>query len=153
MNPLGVVEQVTTAWKPRNRLALVLGALLGAVVPVTTYVLAHHEAAADVPLWHQPIVVLVACGLAFSCTTVVEWGRRAFGGWVKGLAFAGLVEGTMVSVHEVADLGIAMLLVLVVINAIATGCTLALDRKGRVRATKPQKRRPRSRSGTRLRAV
>ena len=43
---IGVVQQVKLALKPNNRLATVIGFLLGGFVPLACYWISHHENAA-----------------------------------------------------------------------------------------------------------
>jgi uncharacterized membrane protein HdeD (DUF308 family) len=143
----GIVDQVVTALDSRHRLATALGGLLGAVVPVATYVVAHQETSDTGPLWAQPAAFLVAGGLAYSATTVYQWARLAFGHPVKALGFVVLLEGTMVA-SQTPWLAIVALVYLAAINAIATGCTLALARTAPRRASTRNRRvsRPRLRA-------
>jgi len=120
---LGVLEQVERSWKPGNRLATLMGAMLGGFIPLASYTIAHQEAPAKPVLW-----VLVACGLAYSALTVFDWARVAFRHPVKALGFCGLLEGVM-TFSSTQWLGIAALTMLIVINGIATGCNLVTDRR------------------------
>jgi hypothetical protein len=125
--------------------ALILGALLGAFVPATTYVVVHVGGLLSVgngrvtaaPLEH-PGWALVAGGLAFSATTVFRWGCSAFrpsAGLLtlleslythcKALGFVLLVEGTLL-LSPSPLLGYVALGYLIVINALGTGSALAL---------------------------
>lgn len=122
---LGVVAQVRTALRPENRLATLLGALLGGFVPVATFTVAHVELSQVVPLYLQPMMLLVLGGLVYSAKTVYSWGRAAFASGPKALGFVVLAEGVM-TCSGVAWLSYAALGYLVFINAVATGCTLAL---------------------------
>lgn len=144
---LGVVDQVVVALDARNRLAAMLGALLGAVVPVGTYWVAHHELDPRT-LW-QPAAGLVLGGLVFSAKTVLQWGALAFQDRLKATGFVLLVEGTMVF-SKTPWLALVMLAVLVAINGTATGCTLALSRTGKQAATRHRTSRA---TKPRLRAV
>jgi hypothetical protein len=112
---------------PQARLATVLGAALGGIVPVGSYWLAHHEVSADVPLYAQLSAWLVFGALVFSAKTVVEWGRLAFGDAWKAVGFTALIEGMLISSHT-PSLSLAALAYLVSINGIATGCRLSLGR-------------------------
>ena len=125
---MGVVNQVREALRPKARLATALGFMLGGVVPLATYTVAHGEINPSVPLYLQAASVLVLGGLAYSAKTVYEWGCRAFGMKVKSLGFVVLIEGTMVISHT-AWLGITALAYLIIINGLATGCALSLDSK------------------------
>ena len=125
--PMGVVDQVVLACSPRNRLATVLGFILGGVVPIATYVEAHLDLDVAQPLHCQTATFLVLGGLAFSAKTVFSWSLRAFrDGW-KAAGFVVLLEGVMVTSH-VPFLPLVLLAILVAVNGIATGCALSLDR-------------------------
>jgi hypothetical protein len=151
MKNTGIVDQVRTALNARNRLATFMGALLGAIVPLGTYMIAHNE----VPkLWH-PMTLLVVAGLAYSATTVFQWGRLAFGSTTKALGFAVLVEGIMTFSTQ-GWLAITALGFLIGINAIATGCTLAQGQAGPmpvVEAVTVKKTAPRARKRASKKAV
>jgi hypothetical protein len=120
---LGVLEQVERSLKPGNRLATLMGAMLGGFIPLASYTIAHQEAPNKPVLW-----VLVACGLAYSALTVFDWARVAFRHPIKALGFCGLLEGVM-TFSSTQWLGIAALTMLIVINGIATGCNLVADRR------------------------
>lgn len=125
--PMGVVDQVVLACSPRNRLATVLGFVLGGVVPIATYGEAHLDLDWAQPLHCQTATYLVLGGLAFSAKTVFSWSLRAFrDGWKAG-GFVVLLEGVMVTSH-VPFLPLVLLAILVAVNGIATGCALSLDR-------------------------
>jgi hypothetical protein len=142
---LGVLEQVERSLKPGNRLATLMGAMLGGFIPLASYTIAHQEAP------HKPVLwVLVACGLAYSALTVFDWARVAFRHPIKALGFCGLLEGVM-TFSSTPWLGITALMMLIVINGIATGCNLVADRRqarsarvGNVRSAAGQ-RTPRNR--------
>jgi hypothetical protein len=120
-NSTGIVDQVRTSFARRNLLATMIGLPIGGFVPFGTYTVAHGEISGNT----DPMLILVACGLLYSATTVFQWGRMAFkGSTVKALGFAGLVEGIMTFSGQQA-LSIAALVILIGINAIATGCALA----------------------------
>jgi hypothetical protein len=119
----GVVTQVRTAFSSQNRLAMVLGFFLAALVPVAIFTVAHVELDWTLSVWEQPKSLLVAGGLVFSAKTVYQWARLAFDDWMKALGFVILVEGVMVC-SSTRWLSIAALVYLVVINGIATGCQL-----------------------------
>lgn len=122
--PLGVVEQVRVALQPKNRLATLLGFLLGGFVPLASYVVAHYEIASSEALYTQLSSYLVLGGLLYSAKTVYAWGKRAFASPAKALGFVVLLEGVMTT-SSTAWLAIAALSYLVVINGVATGCTLS----------------------------
>jgi hypothetical protein len=122
---MGVVAQVRAAIHPSKRLGALLGALLGGLVPLVTYILAHHEVDASAPLAGQVATYLVLGGLAFSAPTVYGWGKIAFRSNAKAGGFVVLLEGTLTLAHT-PWLSVAALVYLVAINAIATGCALSL---------------------------
>lgn len=139
----GPIQQLRCATE--RPLALGLGCVLGAFVPVSTYVTAHVGGLLNVhdgtvtraPLEH-PGWALVFGGLAFSATTVYRWGALAFrpsAGRLtlvgklythcKALGFVSLIELTLLLSPSPALSAVALGL-LVVINAIATGSALSL---------------------------
>jgi len=120
---LGVLEQVERSLKPGNRLATLMGAMLGGFIPLASYTIAHQEAPNTPVLW-----MLVACGLAYSALTVFDWARVAFRHPVKAVGFCALLEGVM-TFSSTQWLGITALAMLIVINGIATGCNLVADRR------------------------
>jgi len=122
--PPGVVAQVRLAFRPRARLATLLGCLLGGFVPVASFILAHREAEFD-DLHGWLAVLLVLGGLVFSAKTVLEWGSMAFHDGRKALGLVVILEGSMTLSHTPWLAG-AALAYLVGINALATGCTLSL---------------------------
>ena len=126
--PLGVVDQVTAAFRPRARLATILGFALGGFVPLASYVVAHHEIDPAVALYQQIATLLVLGGLLYSAKTVYAWGKLAFRAPLKAAGFVVLLEGVMVFAHT-QWLALAALTYLIAINGLATGCNLALDRK------------------------
>lgn len=125
---IGVVQQVKRACVKRNRLATLIGFLLGGFVPVAIYVISHREAgalawtAASAGPWS-----LIAGGLLYSAQTVYQWAKLAFQNAAKSLGFCVLIEGVMVTSHT-HWLALAALCYLIVINGVATGCTLSLGR-------------------------
>jgi hypothetical protein len=123
---LTVVNQIREAAKGKNRLAAVIGVLLGGFVPLATYIVAHYELKAAEGVFQIP-ALLVLGGLVFSAKTVFDWTNAAFGLKVKALGFVVLAEGVMVTAHT-EWLCIASLCYLIGINAVATGSRLALQR-------------------------
>ena len=121
--PLGVVAQVRRACAPGNRLAAVVGMLLGGFVPLAVYVVAHGESGAFAG--HERSWALIGGGLIYSAKTVFEWTRLAFSSAVKAVGFCALIEGVMVSSH-VHWLALVALGYLVAINGVSTGCALSL---------------------------
>lgn len=157
---MGVVDQAVLAFKARNRLATVMGFILGGVVPVATYLEAHHDVDMTKPLWAQVATYLVLGGLAFSAKTVFDWAKLAFNNGFKAAGFVVLLEGVMIASH-VQMLPLVLLAILVCINGISTGCLLSLGRAKAQPAEKTEtvakKRAPASRkrrvSGVELKAA
>jgi hypothetical protein len=123
---LGVVDQVRVACRARHRLAGAVGLAVGGVIPVFTYLVAHRATSA----WSLPALLALG-GLIFSAPTVFDWARAALASTWKALGFVVLLEGVMVTAHtlDLAWIGYVALAYLVLINAVATGCRLALSAK------------------------
>jgi hypothetical protein len=133
MIALGVVQQVKRAFKRTNRLATSVGFLLGGFVPVALFVLTHPAGGVVFEPGVNRVSSLVAGGLLYSAQTVFQWARLAFGQALKAAGFVVLLEGVMV-VADARWLALVALGYLVVVNGVATGCTLSLGVvKGRVR--------------------
>lgn len=122
--PLGVVDQVREALKPKARLATFLGFMLGGFVPLASFIVAHYEVS-TAEGYFQMGTLLVLGGLVYSAKTVFDWGRLAFTSGFKSLGFCVLMEGVMITSHT-AWLSFLALGYLIGINGIATGVKLAL---------------------------
>jgi hypothetical protein len=120
---LAIVDQVKKATHKENRLATILGGILGGVIPLATYVLVHQECDQRPILW-----CLVTGGLIYSAITVWDWACVAFRNPWKSLGFVVLLEGVM-TFSETLWLSLMCLILLMAINAISAGCQLALDRR------------------------
>ena len=118
---LPIVTQVKKAFLKKNRIATFAGFILGGFVPVASFTVAHQEA-----INHHEMWILVGGGLSYSAWTVIKWGMTAFQNTFKAIGFTILAEGTMTFSHT-EWLSVAGLVLLVVINGIATGTNLALD--------------------------
>jgi len=116
-----VVGQIKLAFA--NPLPLLIGALIGALVPVATYTVGHAELATSG--WASVPGAIVIGGCLFSAITVYKWGRRAFDSALKALGFVVLSEGVM-TFSTTPWLSLLMLSFLVAINAIANGANLAV---------------------------
>jgi len=116
-----VVSQIKLAFA--NPLPLVIGALIGALVPIATYTVGHAEL--DAAGWVSLPGAIVIGGCCFSAITVYKWGRRAFDSALKAVGFVILSEGVM-SFSHVAWLSMVVLGFLVAINAVANGANLAI---------------------------
>lgn len=120
---MNLVAQVKRACASKNRLATLLGFLLGGFVPVAIYFTAHRATFA----WGlaSPAPGLVLGGLVYSAQTVFQWGKLAFHNALKATGFCVLIEGVMVT-SQIHWLSIAALIYLVCINGIATGVTISI---------------------------
>ncbi len=117
-----VVGQVRQAMLRQNRLATIIGCLLGGFVPAATWQLTHHEP-------HDWRLLIVAGGLLYSAITVYKWGLLAFGMRSKAIGFVAMLEGVMV-MSSTVWLSLGALAILIGINAIATAVALsALDNR------------------------
>lgn len=117
----GIVEMVRCAFHKKHRLAMSAGFVLGGWIPITTYSIIHWQAQSMRLLW-----LLVAGGLVYSALTVYQWAKLAFHQSLKAIGFAVLLEGAMTFVPD-PWIGVPCLFLLVIINGLATGTTLALD--------------------------
>lgn len=107
----------------RKPIAALIGATAG-LVPVGVYEVGHYELTSWSPL-ACPKAVIVYAGLLFSALTVLGWSANMFGSKVKALGFTLLLEGIMMA-SSAAWLTAIALTYLVLINAAANGCRLAL---------------------------
>jgi len=136
-----IVDQFRMATQKQNRWGSAAGFVLGGFVPAATFFLVHYGVASCALLW-----IIVAGGLLFSAKTVFEWGRVAFQNSWKAAGFCLLVEGVMTfSPANLMALSVAGLAMLTLINGVATGCNLSLNRKEEAaakRASAPPKPKP-----------
>jgi hypothetical protein len=107
----------------RKPVAALLGATAG-LVPVGVFELGHYELTSWSPL-DCPKAGIVYAGLLFSTLTVLGWSSDMFGSRVKAIGFTALLEGIMMTADAGWLSGIA-LCYLVVINAVANDCRLAM---------------------------
>lgn len=76
-------------------LATAIGGIIGAIVPVLVFRIAHYHVEATPALW-----LIVAGGLLFSASSVYGWGLKLFGGaWYKAGGFTLLIELSTVFVQ------------------------------------------------------
>jgi len=75
-------------------LATAIGGIIGAIVPVLVYRIAHYHVEATPALW-----LIVAGGLLFSASSVYGWGLKLFGAWYKAGGFTLLIELSTVFVE------------------------------------------------------
>ncbi len=138
----------------RNPSSALLGALLGGVVPWFARELAHAElpaawAAGRTGVAALVVAVILGCA-AFSMLTVYKFGRAAFGDRRKAIGFVLALEGVMlVTQGQTSSVALALL---IVINAIANGCTIALGRDATARRAEADARRSATRAQNRAAA-
>ena len=130
-----------------------LGARLGGVVPWFARELAHAElpaawAAGRTGVSALVVVVILGCA-AFSMVSVYKFGRAAFGDRRKAIGFVLALEGVMlVTQGRTSTVALALL---IAINAIANGCTIALGRDATARRAEADARRSATRARNRER--
>ena len=107
----------------RKPIAAIIGATAG-LVPVGVYEVGHYELTSWSPL-ECPKAMIVYAGLLFSALTVLGWSTNMFGSRMKAIGFTLLLEGLMMT-SSAAWLTAIALTYLVLINAVANGCRLAL---------------------------
>lgn len=118
MNPLAQLRAAR-----RKPAAALIGATAG-LVPVGVYEVGHFELTSWSPIV-CPKAVIVYAGLLFSALTVLGWSSNMFGSRAKAIGFTLLLEGIMMA-SSAAWLTAIALTYLVLINAAANGCRLAL---------------------------
>ena len=127
-----ITVQLQIALRKGNRLATAIGAILGTVVPVMVYSVTHKlpSLTFDNPAFYV-LLVMALGGCFFSMKSVIVWGRMAFqGDNLKAISFALLLEGMLVMSGMLPDqawLGYAALAYLAFINAVSSGCSIALE--------------------------
>lgn len=146
---LDVVTQLQCAW--RNPGAAALGAAIGGIVPWFAREIAHRElpaawAAGNRWLTGAELIVIAGCAL-FSVLTVYKFGRAAFGSDArKAAGFCAALEGVMLVTS--GAIGLVAILVLVAINAIVNGCSIALAHEATMRRRSDDARRQATRAKT-----
>lgn len=146
---IDVVSQLECA--VRHPRAAALGALLGGVVPWFARALAHGELpeawrAGDRALALGTAVVVVGCCL-FSVLTVYKFGLAAFGDARKAAGFVAALEGVMLVSHGTTS--VVALAILVAVNAVTNGCTIAIAREATGRRAEADARRSATRARSR----
>jgi hypothetical protein len=113
-----IVSQVRTA--VANPAATLLGAVLGGVIPWFAREMLHGEVSSAT----DPRLIIVLGCMAFSMLTVYGFGLATFrSGW-RAVGFCLAVEGVAICAATPRIWGVALLM-LVAINAVATGCKIA----------------------------
>jgi hypothetical protein len=115
----------------RRPQATLIGALVGGIVPWFARTLAHDQlpaawSAGNSALAAVMLAVVIGCAL-FSAITVYKFGRATFNDSRKALGFVAAIEGVML-VSTGATSNVA-LFVLILINALANGSSIALARE------------------------
>ena len=147
MQTVPIIEQLRIATRKGNRLATAIGAILGTVVPVMVYAVTHHLP--NLSFTDPAFYVLAVMGIGgcfFSLKSVIQWGQLAFNNdKAKAVSFAVLLEGMLVMsgmVSKLSWLGWAALAYLCMINAVSSGCSIAMQSKewtSEKRRTSPKK--------------
>ena len=127
---LSVIDSIHRATARTNRLGLILGSTVGAIAPVGVFSIAHSGVIlSTLSLWRQPVAYLALGGLVFSALSVVTWTERLFRSKTKAIAWTILVEGIMTfAPPALVWLSWVCLALLIGVNAISNGCSVALDR-------------------------
>jgi hypothetical protein len=142
----------------RRPQATLIGALVGGLVPWFARTLAHDQlpatwSAGNTGIAMVMLAVILGCAI-FSAITVYKFGRATFGDARKALGFVLAIEGVML-VSTGATSTVA-LVVLIAINALANGSSIALAReatcKQREASARAAATRASKRSGTRANA-
>ncbi len=146
-----IISQLRTA--AGNPLAAVLGAAIGGIVPWFAREIAHGELAPAVAAgdWRSAaldLAIVLGC-VAFSLVTVYGFGRAAVGDRRKAVGFCLALEGVMLVAH--GRPATVALVVLILINAITTGCVIALARASTQRRGEADARRSATRAENRAR--
>lgn len=149
-----IVSQLECAIQ--NPHATLIGALVGGLVPWFARTLAHDQLPATWSSGNRGLAILmlaVVLGCScFSAITVFKFGRATFGDARKAIGFTLAIEGVMLVSQGVTS-GVA-LAVLVLINALGNGSSIALARAAACRRREADARRAATRrSRTSPRAV
>lgn len=129
--PTGLPDQIREALAPRSRLAMAVAAVFGGGVPYAAHRIAHAEAGLN-GVWGADwsssrswvyAAILLGC-LLYSAPKVYRWAMAALGKWYEALGFVVLTEGIMTLYRE-QGLAVGALVVLVAVNALATGVRVA----------------------------
>jgi hypothetical protein len=129
MNKLSTVAKIRTAFSKRNLLATAIGAVKGGAIPFGTFALYHLEM--DNDIW-QAKGLIVLGGLVYSAKTVFGWCKQIFrrengeSDTLKALGWCVGIEGFM-TCSSTFWLNCAALTLLILVNAVATGVSLAME--------------------------
>ncbi len=146
---MDVMSQIEVAM--RHKPAMLVGAVMGGSVPWFGRMLAHGEL---VDAWRRGswlpcslVLVVIAGCLAFSALSVRKFGTLAFGDARKAVGFVVALEGVLLVSQGVTSW--ASLALLVVINAVANGCVLAVAQEATQRRCEADQRRSQTRARNR----
>jgi len=143
-----IITQLKTAIA--NPLAAVLGAAIGGIVPWFAREIAHHElavqwAAGDLKMVAVDLAIVLGCAV-FSMLTVYGFGKAAISDPRKAAGFCAALEGVMLVSHgQTSQVALAAL---VIINAITTGCVIAVAYAATNRRREADQRRAATRAQT-----
>ena len=144
-----IITQLKTA--VGNPLAAALGAAIGGIVPWFAREVAHGElapavSAGDWKIAALDLAIVLGC-VAFSLVTVYGFGRAAVGDARKAVGFCLALEGVMLVTH--GRTATVALVALILINAVTTGCVIALARAATQRRSDADARRSATRASNR----
>ncbi len=135
----------------RRPQATLIGALVGGLVPWFARTLAHEEIPAT---WstgsHSLALVMIAVVLGCACfsgLSVYKFGQATFGDTRKAIGFTLALEGVMLVSHGATSA--VALMVLIFINALGNGATIALARDATCRRREADARRAATRARSR----
>jgi len=143
-----IITQLKTAIA--NPLAAVLGAAIGGIVPWFAREIAHHElavqwASGDLKMVAVDLAIVLGCAV-FSMLTVYGFGKAAISDPRKAAGFCAALEGVMLVSHgQTSQVALAAL---VIINAITTGCVIAVAYAATNRRREADQRRAQTRAQT-----
>lgn len=140
---LGITDQVRLAFQRQHRVAATVGAVLGSIPPLAAFAFSHFGL--ELATWRgRAAVVFVLACLAFSAPKVYRWGRVAFRSPLEAGGFTVLLEGAMtLADHRTPVLAVVSYVclgTLVLVNAVVTACSVALDQKAARVAAREQAR-------------
>jgi hypothetical protein len=121
LNPNSVINQFVDAYKG-GKFVAIIGLIMGGIVPLALFAIVHGHIDHAKPLWLQINTYIAAGALVRSGITVYEW-YATFLSKIKALATVILIEGAM-TFSGILWLSIVTLIMLIVINATYTACSL-----------------------------
>lgn len=131
--------------------ATLIGALVGGLVPWFARTLAHGELPATWAKNHALALVMLAVVIGcavFSGLTVYKFGCATFGDKRKAIGFTLAIEGVMIV--STGTTSVVALAVLILINALANGATIALARDATCKRREADARRIATRARNRM---